>query len=169
MQELFNGHGWRVTLEDGVFPDGRIKQVAQVHRCDSVHIVAVPAPGRVLLLREYRPILKEWVWMLPSGKMDKAGEADPLVAAQRELQEETGFRAARLEPLLISRPAETIDQCNHLFVATDLSPAPLACDDDELMEVHDLTLDEAIANVFARQPVHSLSVIGLLAYARQYP
>jgi ADP-ribose pyrophosphatase len=164
MTELYNGHGWKVILEESPLLNGGTKQTARAYRCDSVHIVAVPKPGHVLLLREYRPHYAEWVWMLPSGKMDKQDELDPRVAAQRELQEETGFRATHLEPLFMGRPGEALAQKNHLFVATGLSPAPLEADPDEQIEVHEMTVQEAIEKVLATQPVHTLTLSGLLAY-----
>jgi ADP-ribose pyrophosphatase len=166
MQELFAGHGWRVTLEEGKFPDGRMKEMACVHRCDSVHIIAVPSAGRVLLLREYRPMRQQWRWLIPGGKMDKEHETDPLLAAQRELQEETGFKAAHMKSLIVVNPAELIIQRNHIFVATDLSPSPLPCDDDELIEVHDLPLNEALQNLFSQEPASLISTFSLLLHQR---
>lgn len=163
-QELFSGYGWKLLLEESPLLKGGTKKTARAYRCDSVHVVAVPKPGHVLLIREYRPHYREWVWMLPSGKMDKHDEIDPRAAAQRELQEETGFRAANLEPLFVGRPGEAFVQKNHLFVATDLSPAPLEGDPDECIEVHEMTLDEAIDRVLAQDAVHTLTISGLLAH-----
>ena len=75
MEELFNGFGWRVVMEEAMLPDGRKKKAARIHRCDSAHIIALTGKGSVLLLREYRPFYGDYVWMLPSGKADKETSA----------------------------------------------------------------------------------------------
>jgi ADP-ribose pyrophosphatase len=166
LMELYNGHGWRVTLETADVPGGKTKTQSRVHRCDSVHILAIPQPSTILLLREYRPLMGQWRWMLPAGKMDKPGES-PLEAAQRELREETGFRSNDLRPFLNCYPSENIVQQNHIFVAQDLVRDPLAMEDYELIEVHELPLAEALERVFSQDPLHTLSGFALLAYARK--
>ncbi|TSC79665.1 MAG: ADP-ribose pyrophosphatase [Candidatus Peregrinibacteria bacterium Gr01-1014_25] len=162
---LFDGHGWRVTLASAPLPDGRVKTMARARRSDTVHILAVPAPGRMLLLREFRPHFGAYVWMLPSGKIDK--EADPLQAAQRELREETGYRAETLEPYGTCHHAEGLIWTSYFFIARTLSPDPLEQDAHELIEVHNLSLDEAIERVLSSSHVHTASAYALLRYARE--
>jgi ADP-ribose pyrophosphatase len=159
-QELFSGHGWRITLDTDPLPDGRQKTSARVHRCDTVHILALNDEGKLLLLREYRPHLHRYVWMLPSGKVDK--ETDLLIAAQRELQEETGFRAAVLEPYFSCYYSEALVTTAHYFRARGLTHAPLPQDDYELIEVHPLTLEEALERVLDNERVHAVSALGIL-------
>lgn len=166
MSELFNGHGWRVTLESVVLPNGSAKTQAMVHRCDSVHILALPTPSTVLVLREFRPFMNQWRWMLPAGKMDKPGEA-PLEAAQRELREETGFRAQVMRPFCSCRTSENVNQENHLFIAEGLVKDPLPMEEYEMIEVHELPLEEAAKRVLDQQPLHTLSAFGLLRYLRE--
>ncbi|MDO8649558.1 MAG: NUDIX hydrolase [Candidatus Peregrinibacteria bacterium] len=165
MRELFNHRGWRITEESAPLPDGRSKSVVRVHRCDSVHIIAFDAEGRVLVLREFRPFYGTYVWMLPSGRIDK--ESDRTVAAQRELQEETGFRAGELTYYCSTRHSESFNSANHVFIARNLSPSPLPQDEDELIEVHPLPLAEAIDRVLASEPVHTASAFALLKYAHE--
>lgn len=167
MQDLFDGHGWRITLETVDLLNGGTKEYARVHRNDSVHLLVVPAPGKVLLLREYRPVLKQWRWMIPAGKMDKGNET-PLEAARRELREETGFRAGDLQPYCVCRPSENVVQQNHVFLAKDLTPDPLPQEHYETIEVHELSLDDAIDRVLAQDPLHTLSGFVLLHYARAH-
>lgn len=162
MPDLFNAHGWRITVESATLPDGRIKEVARVHRADSVHLLAFPTEETVLLLREYRPYYGHYVWMLPSGRVDK--ETDIVVAAQRELQEETGFRAAKLEKYFTTNHSESLIMSNHVFFARELTKDPLPQDEDELIEVHELPLEEALNRVLTCERVHSVSALALLRY-----
>lgn len=162
---LYDGHGWRITLESAPLPDGRVKTAGRGRRADTVHILAFPTTDTLLLLREFRPFYGAYVWMLPSGKIDK--EADPLLAAQRELREETGFRAEQMEPFCTCHHAEGMDWTSHLYLARDLRHDPLPQDATELIEVHPLPLEEALQRILSSEKVHTASAYGLLRYLRE--
>lgn len=162
---VFDGYGIRIAVEHASLPDGREKTVARIHRCDAVTILAFPTPRTVLLLREYRPFFGAYVWMLPSGKVDK--ETDILAAAQRELREETGFRAADLRPYFSSSFSEQFAFRNHVFLARDLAPDPLPQDAAEMIEVHEVPVEDAAENTL-RDPMHPLSALALLRYLREH-
>jgi len=165
MEELFNQFGWRLTLETAQLPDGREKKSVRVYRCDSVHILAFKTPETILLLREFRPFYQEYIYMLPSGKVDK--EVDRTAAAHRELREETGYDAYSLDLFGSINLTDSIVITNHLFIAKDLYQSPLEQDDDELIEVHECPIDDAIEKVLNSPKVHSPSAVALLKYARQ--
>jgi ADP-ribose pyrophosphatase len=166
MEELYADDTWRIVRESAPLPDGRVKRTSRVYRCDAVSVLAFPTPGMVLVLKEFRPFYGEYVWMLPSGKVDK--EQDISKAAQRELQEETGFRAETLSHYCTTRQAESIAIANHIFLAHNLVHSPLPQDEDECIEVHELSLEEAIENVLSGPVIHTPSAFGLLRYAREH-
>lgn len=165
---LYQGHGWDIRMDEGRTLDGRIVKRARAHICDTVHILAFPDPGHVIIQREWRPYYQKFVWMIPSGKMDKDGESDSLRAAQRELQEETGYRASELRPYFVVRHAEHLDYTCNVFIARGLTPDPLPKDEDESMEVHVVTLDEAIKLALESDPSHTVTSVTLLRYAREH-
>ena len=165
MSELFNAHGWKVVMEPATLPDGRVKNVARVGRADSVHILAFPTNETILVLREYRPYYADHVWMLPGGRADK--ETDITIAAHRELQEETGFRANHLELSSTTNHSESLMMSNHIFIATDLIHDPLKQDDDEMIEVHEFSLAEALDHILTSPIVHTPSAYALLRYMRE--
>lgn len=165
MKELFSGHDWRIVLEEAPLPDGRLKKIARAHRPDAVHILAFPDDAHILLLREYRPHYGVWIWMLPSGKVDK--ETDIEAAAQRELQEETGFKAGELRYYCATNHSEGLVMTNHIFIARKLIPSSLPQDAHELIEVHTVGLEEAIDKVLASEKIHTPSAYGLLRYVRE--
>lgn len=164
-EKLYSGFGWTVRLEEAPLPDGRTKKVARVHRCDSVHLLAFVGTDTLLLLREFRPFYGAYVWMLPSGRVDK--ERDAIEGAQRELQEETGHRADSIEHYCTCRHSESIDSANHVYIARGLSPAPLPQDEDELIEVHELPLEQALDKVLTSPVVHTPSAYALLRYLHE--
>jgi ADP-ribose pyrophosphatase len=145
MSDLYSGHGWRVTLEKAALPDGKEKESVRIYRPDAVFIVAKKDAKNILLLREYRPFLNSYVWALPAGRIDK--EADMLVAAHRELQEETGYKAAKMDFICSLYTTETISMQHHIFFADELTPSPLPKDEDEFIEVHECTPEEALKKI----------------------
>lgn len=165
-QELYSGHGWRVMLEQAPLPNGKVKKIARVTRCDTAHIIAVTESGKILLIREYRPFFQEFVWMLPTGRVNK--EPDPKTAALRELQEETGYRAGDITFLCKAAHSEGFPSVNHVFVARHLTHDPLPPDDTELIEVHECTIPDAIEKILSCKHVHMPSAFGLLKFARDH-
>ncbi len=98
-------------------------------------VVPVFSNGDVLLVEQFRYPMQQSLLELPAGKIDP-GES-PEETAARELQEEVGFRAGRLEKLV--EFYTTPGFCNellHLFLATDLKPGRRAGDEDEELSVH---------------------------------
>lgn len=164
-EELFNGFDWRVTLDSAPLPDGRIKKSVRVHRCDSVHVLPFISDEKILLIHEFRPFYQEYIWMVPSGKVDK--ETDIVAAAQRELREETGWKAEVLEPYGTANLSDTIAITNHLFLARGLTYDPLPQDADELISTEAFSIADAIDRVLTSPRVHTPSGFLLLKYARE--
>lgn len=167
MKELFNENGWLITQEDSSpTPEGKIVTTVRANTSDSASIIAFTKDGKILLLREYRPFWGCYVWMLPSGKVDK--ESDNVLAAQRELQEETGFRANRINKYFSADYAERIKFQTHIYIASDLEEDPLPKDEDELIEVHEVQFQDAIDKVLGSPRVHMASAYALMRYAREH-
>lgn len=166
MSVLYEGHGWKVTLETASLPDGREKKGIRVYRADTVHIIACTSGRKILMLREYRPFYGAYIWMLPSGHADKENN-DMVTAAQRELQEETGYRAKNINLLWTANVSESINSSNHFFLASDLVHDPLPQDDDELIEVHEMPIEEALEKIHSSPKVHLTSAYALMRYQRE--
>jgi len=154
--------GWSVTMDTAAIPDGREKKGVRLHRSHSVNIIPVLPNGNIVLLREYRPFIGAYVWLIPGGKVDK--ESDLIAAAQRELQEEAGYEAAHIEPFGRYFLNDVLSIRNHIFIATGLTPNQLTQDEDELIEAHEMPLDEAIDKVCSCDPIHAISAACLLRY-----
>ena len=118
-------------------PSGLEQRVEIVDHPGAVAVVALDGEGRMLLVRQYRHALGAWIEELPAGRLE-AGES-PLVAAQRELEEETGFAAATWSELRRVVPAPGFcSEIIHLFLAEGLQELPgggRPADEDEEIEV----------------------------------
>lgn len=130
-----------------VLPSGIEQTWGIVEHPGAVGVAALLDDGRMLIVRQFRPAAGDWTEEVPAGKLDE-GE-DPLTAAKRELEEETGYRAASWSPLMSFLPAPGFcSEVLHLFEATGLEAVPgggLACDDDEEIDVIARTPEEVLA------------------------
>src|SRR5690606_24288325 len=128
--------------------------------------VVIDAEGKWLLVSQYRHAARRELLEIPAGTRDD-GEA-PEATAAREVREEVGYAAGRLERIggawmVPGWGEEYID----FFLATDLSPSPLPQDDDEyLSDPIRLTLDEVYAAVDDGRIVDAKTVAALTFYQR---
>ena len=117
--------------------------------------------GRFLLLRQYRFIVDEFVWAIPSGGVH-AGES-PQQAAARELQEETGYRATRLRRLHAFYASYGCgNQVFDIFLADGLTPTRNQFDRNEVISLQWFSAKELLALIARNGVVDGLSLAPLL-------
>ncbi|OGW80591.1 MAG: hypothetical protein A2Z83_06620 [Omnitrophica bacterium GWA2_52_8] len=122
-------------------PSGKKLSRQILEHAGAVVILPRIAPSRYLLIRQFRFAAGTWIWEFPAGGIEK-GEG--LVrSANRELMEETGYRAGRWKRLIHFYPTPGISaEIMYLYLAEDLHPQKAAGDEDEEIEVHSFTLKE---------------------------
>jgi ADP-ribose pyrophosphatase len=137
----------------------------------AVGVIALDAEARVLLVRQYRHCVGRMLWEPPAGLLDVAGEP-PLVAAQRELFEEAGYRAQSWAVLVdaFTSPGCS-DEAMRIYLARELAAVPPserhAGEHEEAgMPVRWLGLDDAVDQVLAGRLHNPTAVMGLLATTR---
>lgn len=165
-REIFRGRIARLTVDRVQLPNGHEADLEILHHPGGTAIVAVDAQGRVCLLHQYRHAAGDYVWELPAGTLEP-GEA-PESTAKRELAEEAGVTAAHWQSLGISLSSPGIfDERLYLFLATELTAVPTAHEDAEVLELHWVPLEEAVAQVLNGQIEDSKTCLGLLRAAHQ--
>jgi ADP-ribose pyrophosphatase len=140
----------------------------------AVAMVALDEQDRVLLVRQYRVAARKALLEIPAGTLDvdaATGKTeDPDLAAARELEEETGYRAGSWQHLTSFWTAPGFaTECMHLYLATELEPAHedrRGPDEDERLELERMPWRDAVAAVERREIEDSKSIIGLLWLAR---
>ena len=154
-----------VSEDHAVEPGGfEIKRFIVHHRGSAV-MMPVDDRKRVLLVRQYRLPAERFLWELPAGSVDP-GEK-PLQTAQRELKEETGYRAKNWKKLIIFFPSPGfLTEKMTIFLATGLSagaPTPM---DDERIDTRWFTAKEIEAAMDAGDIVDAKSMLGYFFWKR---
>jgi ADP-ribose pyrophosphatase len=139
----------------------------------AVAIVALDDADRVLMVRQYRLAAGRALLEIPAGTLDVTDDGaieDPDLAAPRELEEETGMRAAswRLLTRFYTAPGFA-SELMHLYLATGLRPADghrLGPDEDELLLLERIPWRDALAAADRGEIADAKSLVGLLWLAR---
>jgi len=156
----------RVSSERVALPNGRTVLLDVVRHPGAAAVVPFLSDDEVLLIRQYRHAAGGMILEVPAGKLD-AGET-PEVCVRRELQEETGQRAGRIEALgwIWTTPGFT-DEKIYLFAAFDLVPVPQHLDDDEVIELVPTPLSRALEMVWCGEIKDAKSALALIHAARR--
>jgi ADP-ribose pyrophosphatase len=163
---VYTGRIFDVTVDRVRLPHGREADLEIVRHDGSVVLLPITGDGRVLLVRQYRHAVGQFLWELPAGSLEQ-GE-DPAVGAARECHEELGLIAARLEPLHTLYPTPGFcTEAMTFFRATELrSPGPDDAqahqDEDESIEVGSFTPTEIRAMIERAEIADLKTVAGLL-------
>lgn len=169
-QAHFAGRAFRVRVDEVEYAPGRTHHIEIVEHADAVTLLPVDETGRVWLVRQYRHAVGQPLLELPAGTLEP-GEDVP-TAARRELREEVGHTASRLEKLAEFWLAPGYStELMHAFLATDLTPAPLPQDDDENIVVERLTVPEVWTAIQAGhiRDAKSLTTLLLGAHRLNWP
>jgi ADP-ribose pyrophosphatase len=156
-------------VDEVVLPDGVTIEYGVLEGGGFASVVPVTDYAKVVLVRQWRQPLSSFTLELPSGRVDK-GEY-PQIAAERELFEETGFRAGELEHLVsVHTSTGRTDEVCHLFrcraVQDPGGPRP---EPTEFIRVVELPFEEALKRISDGAITDAATVLGLLWSGRLFP
>ncbi|MCS6842551.1 MAG: NUDIX hydrolase [Roseiflexus sp.] len=168
-REIYRNKWLRLREDIAELPDGRT----------TLYCVVTPGTGqcvgvlpflddrRVVMIRQYRYIYGEGHrWEMPTGGM-REGET-PEEAAQRELQEEIGYRAGRFEWISTYYTSKSVvEETAHLFLGFDLTPASLPPDETEFLEIEVMPFERVLDMVLRSEIRDSMTVTAVLHAARR--
>jgi 8-oxo-dGTP pyrophosphatase MutT (NUDIX family) len=163
-REVYRGRVFSITVDRVTLPTGFTVQMDVVRHPGSVVLLPMPAPDRLILIRQYRYAVDRDLWELPAGTM-KPGE-DEAAGAARECEEEIGLVPDRLTCLARLLPTPGFcDETMAFYRCEDLRPpAPdstVRRDDDEVIEPRTFTLSEVRRMIAAGEVVDMKTVAGL--------
>lgn len=163
---VYSGRVLNLDIDRVRFPDGSEGELEMIrHSGASAVIPVLSDPSgedpQLLLMRQYRYAAERYLYEIPAGRLDP-GES-PLECAIRELREETGCTAERVEPLtsIYTTPGFT-DERIHLFMATGLSMGESQREADEFIEVVSFPMSEVLAMVERGDIVDAKTLVAIL-------
>ena len=165
IRSLYRGRIVRLDLEEVRLPNRNTVTLEIVRHPGAAAVVPIDDQGRVILVRQYRHATDSWLLEVPAGKLDHPGES-PDDCAIREVEEETGYRPGRLEPLwwIWTTPGFT-DEKIWLFLARDLAPTRSSPQGDEVLTIEKIPLEEAVRRAVSGEIVDAKSVCALVRAA----
>lgn len=158
----------RVTEYQVINPAGGKGIYGKIHfKHKGIGIIPIDNEGNTWLVGQYRYTLNEFHWEIPEG--GGSLDEDSLETAKRELKEETGITADKWRFLLRVNPSNSVsDEVCEIYVAEDLKFGESELEETEAdLQVRKLPLREAIAMVDSGEIADSMSMLGLLALARE--
>ena len=132
----------------------------------AVAVAALTPENKLLMVRQYRKSYEKVLLEIPAGKLEK--DEDPMACAIRELKEETGMQAEKVESL--GQMYATPGYCSeiiHLFLATGLSFGEGNPDDGEFLQLVKMPLSEAIEKIETNEISDAKTMVALLKTARR--
>lgn len=159
-QRVYDGRVFKVTVD--TVREGEVTfQREVVHHHGSAVIVPVHDDGTVSLVRQYRHPAVRYLLELPAGTLAEGERPD--TGAARELEEELGLVAARLEKLseFFVSPG-FLEEKMWVYLATELSEGKQRLDDDEMLDIVRLPLSDALEMIASGEIQDAKTIIGLL-------
>ena len=164
---IYRGKIVNLRCDDAVLPDGRPCKREVIEHSGGAAVLCVQG-GKVALVRQFRYAYGEAIYEIPAGKLN-AGE-DPMLAAKRELEEETGLQAERRVHLftLYPTPGYTNEKI-YIYEAEDVQAGAQRLDEGEFLNVEYMPVRDALSMVENGTIKDAKTIVALLDYARKNP
>jgi ADP-ribose pyrophosphatase len=159
-KHVFTGKVLTLNIDTVTLPNGFTVDLEIVRHPGAAAVVPLKDNGTVVLIKQFRHAAGGFIYEIPAGKLHP-GE-DSMHCAARELEEEIGYVAGRLELLtsILTAPGFT-DEVIHIYKATGMTAGRQQLDRDEVLEVLEISLEEAIKMIKAGTIRDAKTIVGL--------
>jgi ADP-ribose pyrophosphatase len=165
---IYSGKVLKLDLDTVALPNGRTTELEILRHPGASAVVPLKEDGSVVLIRQLRHAAGGFIYEIPAGKLDP--QEDPKDCAARELEEEVGYRAGSLELLtsIWTAPGFT-DEVIHIYLGTYLEVGKQNLDQDEILEIVEWPLEEAMAKILDGTIRDAKTIIGLqMVYGKKH-
>lgn len=166
-RNIYTGKVVTLNVDTVQLPNGVTIDLETIRHPGAAAVVPIKDDGTVVLIRQFRHAAGGYIYEIPAGKLSP-GE-DPLHCAARELEEEVGYRASSFELLssIFTAPGFA-DEVIHVYKATGLTKGRQQLDPDEVLEIVEMPLDQAIERIQDGTIRDGKTIVGLQAvYIRE--
>ncbi|HEY5626572.1 MAG TPA: NUDIX hydrolase [Nitrospira sp.] len=160
IRNIYTGKVITLNIDTVTLPNGMTIDLEMVRHPGASAVVPMKDDGTVVLIKQFRHAAGGFIYEIPAGKLHP-GE-DPKDCAARELEEEIGYRAGTLELLssIFTAPGFT-DEVIHIYRATGMTKGQQHLDRDEVLEVVEMPLDDAIEMIRTGAIRDAKTMVGL--------
>lgn len=165
-REIYRGKIVHLFVESADLPNGKTFEMEVVRHPGASAVVPLKEDGKVVLIYQYRHAAGGFIYEVPAGKLSP-GEA-PESCAEREVEEEVGYKVGKLEKLttIFTAPGFCDEQI-HLFLGTELVFSGQQLGEDEVLQVIEMPFEEAMNRIEDQTIRDAKSIVALeLAYRR---
>jgi ADP-ribose pyrophosphatase len=166
-RNIYTGKVVTLNVDTVQLPNGVTIDLETIRHPGAAAVVPIKDDGTVVLIRQFRHAAGGFIYEIPAGKLSP-GE-DPLHCAARELEEEVGYRASSFELLssIFTAPGFA-DEVIHVYKATGLTKGRQQLDRDEVLEIVEMPLEQAIKGIQDGTIRDGKTIVGLQAvYIRE--
>lgn len=167
VKPIYQGKVVTLNVDTVRLPNGHTIDLEVIRHPGAAAVVPMKDDGTVVMIRQFRHAANGFIYEIPAGKLH--AKEDPLDCAARELEEEIGYKAGHFELLssIFTAPGFA-DEVIHVYVATALTRGTQNLDQDEVLEVVEIPLREAIGKIEDGTIRDAKTIVGLQAvYIRQ--
>lgn len=162
VRNIYTGKVVALNVDTVQLPNGVTVDLETIRHPGAAAVVPLKDDGTVVMIRQFRHAAGGFIYEIPAGKLDR-GE-DPLNCAARELEEEVGYRASSFELLssIFTAPGFA-DEVIHIYKAIGLTNGTQQLDRDEVLEIVEMSLSDAIKNIQDGTIRDGKTIVGLQA------
>ncbi|MFZ4452186.1 NUDIX domain-containing protein [Salibacterium aidingense] len=163
-ESIYEGNIVNVSVHDVTLPNGKTSKREIINHPGAVAVIAVTEEYKLVMVRQYRKALEKEIIEIPAGKLEK--EEPPIQSAARELEEETGYKTESLTKVtsFYTSPGFA-DEIIHLYEAGKLKEGETYTDDDEFVEVMEVSLEEA-EDLIEEERIHDAKTMFAVQYLK---
>ncbi len=160
VKPIYKGTVVTLNIDTVRLPNGHTIDLEIIRHPGAAAVVPIKEDGTVVLIQQFRHAANGFIYEIPAGKLHP--QEDPLDCAARELEEEIGYRAKRFELLssIFTAPGFA-DEVIHVYLATGLTIGTQNLDQDEVLEVVEMPLQEAILKIEDGTIRDAKTIVGL--------
>lgn len=164
-KRIFDGNVVNLRVDSVILPNGRDATREVVEHRGGVCILPIGRDNNIYMVRQYRYPFNDIILEAPAGKLDD--NELPVDAANRELEEEVGYKAGELTYLGKIYPSVGfLTEIIHLYAATNLTETKQHLDDDEFLHVETFKID-VLYNMIMRGEICDAKTIAIILKAKE--